>query len=73
MPKQNDTPSVRREYFTEDHHFILEAAMQIGFKPIDDDCHWYSVSDEWIVEFATRAGEAGAKKALSEMKPEETA
>ena len=54
----NDEPSIKRADFTEQHHFILEAAMQLGFDPIDDAVTLFEVTDEWIVEFATRVADS---------------
>jgi len=49
---------ITRDQFTEQHHFILEAAMQLGFEVIDEDVTMFRVSDEAIIEFATRIARA---------------
>lgn len=47
-------PRRQRANFKEEHLFILEAAEQYGFKPIDDLGTLYQVTDEWLVDFVAR-------------------
>lgn len=55
-------PRLKREQFSEQHYFIIEAALQLGFVIIDDDATQFKVSDEWLIEFASRIERAAANK-----------
>ncbi len=57
-------PGIKREDFTEQHSFIIEAAMQRGFKTADDDCTQFLVTDEWLVDFALSVAGAAIEQAL---------
>jgi hypothetical protein len=55
---------IKREEFTEQEHFILEAAMQLGFEVVDDDMTQFRCSDEAIVEFAARVAAAAIEQVM---------
>lgn len=55
---------MKREKFTEQEHFILEAALQLGFNTVDEDCEVYVVSDEDLIDFVATVAKSAIEQAL---------